>query len=254
MKTSRNTRNRTEKPKKLKNRNIIPRFVQEKLAITVLVIMLALFLLGIRLYSIIDSKNDEYTKIVLSQRSTYDSRTIPYRRGDIVDRNGTYLATSEQVFYVILDPAQMGVKDGDERYLQTTVDALSEYFGYDAADLKQVITRDPESSYIRYDKQIPYEQKIEFENKKSEINTANYKAGKDERVKGVWFEPEYKRVYPYNNLACNLIGFASSDGTTGSGGMEQYYNDSLIGTNGREYGYLNRSGKQTDRRGRHGSV
>ena len=236
MKTSRNTRNRTEKPKKLKNRNIIPRFVQEKLAITVLVIMLALFLLGIRLYSIIDSKNDEYTKIVLSQRSTYDSRTIPYRRGDIVDRNGTYLATSEQVFYVILDPAQMGVKDGDERYLQTTVDALSEYFGYDAADLKQVITRNPESSYIRYDKQIPYEQKIEFENKKSEINTANYKAGKDERVKGVWFEPEYKRVY---NLACNLIGFASSDSTTGSGGMEQYYNDSLIGTNGREYGYLN---------------
>lgn len=239
MKTSRNTRNQTEKPKKLKNRNIIPRFVQEKLAITVLVIMLALFLLGVRLYSIIDSKNDEYTKIVLSQRSTYDSRTIPYRRGDIVDRNGTYLATSEQVFYVILDPAQMGIKDGDERYLQTTVDALSEYFGYDAADLKQVITRNPESSYIRYDKQIPYEQKIEFENKKSEINTANYKAGKDERVKGVWFEPEYKRVYPYNNLACNLIGFASSDGTTGSGGMEQYYNDSLIGTNGREYGYLN---------------
>ena len=108
MKTSRNTRKQTEKPKKLKNRNIIPRFVQEKLAITVLVIMLALFLLGIRLYLIIDSKNDEYTKIVLSQRSTYDSRTIPYRRGDIVDRNGTYLATSEQVFYVILDPAQMG--------------------------------------------------------------------------------------------------------------------------------------------------
>ena len=76
MKTSRNTRNRTEKPKKLKNRNIIPRFVQEKLAITVLVIMLALFLLGIRLYLIIDSKNDEYTKIVLSQRSTYDLSLI----------------------------------------------------------------------------------------------------------------------------------------------------------------------------------
>ena len=238
MKTSRNTRNQTQNPKKLKNKNIIPRFVQEKLAITVLVIMLALFLLGVRLYSIINSKNDEYTKIVLSQHSTYDSRTIPYRRGDIVDRNGTYLATSEQVFYVILDPYQISSsKEGS--YLQTTVNALAEYFGYDANDLMDVINRNPESRYIRYDKQIPYEQKVEFENKKNEINQANYKAGKDERIKGVWFEPEYKRVYPYNNLACNLIGFASSDGTTGSGGMEQYYNDSLIGTNGREYGYLN---------------
>ncbi len=238
MKTSRNTRNQTEHQKKLKNKNIIPRFVQEKLAITVLVIMLALFLLGVRLYSIINSKNEEYTKIVLSQHSTYDSRTIPYRRGDIVDRNGTYLATSEQVFYVILDPYQISSsKEGS--YLQTTVNALAEYFGYDANDLMDVINRNPESRYIRYDKQIPYDQKVEFENKKNEINQANYKAGKDERIKGVWFEPEYKRVYPYNNLACNLIGFASSDGTSGSGGMEQYYNDSLIGTNGREYGYLN---------------
>lgn len=76
----------------------------------------------------------------------------------------------------------MGINDGDERYLQTTVDALSEYFGYDAADLKQVITRNPESSYIRYDKQIPYEQKIEFENKKVRSTPANYKGRK--RLRG----------------------------------------------------------------------
>ena len=29
----------------------------------------------------------------------YESRTIPYRRGDIVDRNGSYLATSEKVYH-----------------------------------------------------------------------------------------------------------------------------------------------------------
>lgn len=36
-----------------------------------------------------------------------------------------------------------------------------------------------------------------------------------------------------------MIGFATSDGGTGNGGIEQSYNDSLVGTNGREYGYLN---------------
>ena len=35
-----------------------------------------------------------------------------------------------------------------------------------------------------------------------------------------------------------MIGFASGDGSNGTGGIEQYYNDSLIGVNGREYGYL----------------
>lgn len=241
MKTSRTTK-KVKNIKKIKRvrkgRNLIPKFVQEKLAVTVLVIMLALFLLGVRLYYIINNKNEEYAKIVLSQHSTYDSRTIPYRRGDIVDRNGTYLATSEQVFYLILDPLQiLSSKEGN--YLQATVNAIAEYFDCDAADIMNKINENPESRYIRYKKQIPYDQKVEFEKQKNETNQANYKAGKEERIKGVWFEPEYKRIYPLKTLACSVLGFASGDGTTGSGGIEQYYNDSLIGTNGREYGYLN---------------
>ena len=56
-------------------------------------------------------------------------------------------------------------------------------------------------------------------------------------VKGVWFEDEYQRYYPYNSLACHAIGFTVS-GNVGQGGMEGYYNDELNGINGREYGYL----------------
>ena len=52
-------------------------------------------------------KEYEYTQVVLNQHSSYDSRTIPYRRGDIVDRNGTYLATSEKVYNLIIDPNQI---------------------------------------------------------------------------------------------------------------------------------------------------
>ncbi len=69
--------------------------MQEKLAITVLVVTLALFALVMVLYDLMTNKKDDFNQIVLSQQE-YDSRTIPFRRGDILDRNGTYLATSEK--------------------------------------------------------------------------------------------------------------------------------------------------------------
>ena len=41
----------------------------------------------------------------LSEKSTflqsYDSKTIPYQRGEIIDRSGTVLATSVAVYNVI---------------------------------------------------------------------------------------------------------------------------------------------------------
>ena len=82
--------------------------MQEKLAITIILISLALFALIFVLYRIVNENSEQYNKIVLSQRQQeYASRTIPYRRGDIVDRNGTYLATSEKVYNLILDPSQI---------------------------------------------------------------------------------------------------------------------------------------------------
>ena len=57
-------------------------------------------------------------------------------------------------------------------------------------------------------------------------------------IKGVWFEKEYQRNYPFGTLASSLIGFTSS-GNVGTIGLENYYNNVLNGVNGREYGYLN---------------
>lgn len=210
--------------------------MQEKLAVTVLVITLALFGLAVVLYKLIDEKNEEYTQIVLNQHSAYDSRTLPYRRGDIVDRNGTYLATSEKVYNLILDPNQIN-RDA-ENYLETTVSALCEVYGYDRADILKKIADNPQSYYIKYARQLSADEKEAFETRAKEINDENSKAGNKLRVKGVWFEDEYKRFYPYGSLACNVVGFSYDNGKQGSGGIEQYYNDQLVGTNGREYGYL----------------
>ena len=212
--------------------------MKEKLAVTVLVTTLALFGLVVVLYRMIKDKNEDYTQIVLNQHSSYDSRTIPYRRGDIVDRNGTYLATSEKVYNLILDPNQ--INQDKENYLEPTVSALCEVFGYDRADILATISANENSYYVPYEKQISADKKEEFEAKKKELNDAYAKSKEDsgKKIKGVWFEDEYRRFYPYNTLACNVVGFSYDNGKQGSGGIEQYYNDQLTGINGREYGYL----------------
>ena len=44
-------------------------------------------------------------------------------------------------------------------------------------------------------------------------------------------------MYPYNDLACSLLGFANSDNSA-TIGIESSYNSFLQGTDGREYGYM----------------
>ena len=221
-----------------------------KLSVSVVLIGLALFALLIRIFLIQRDNAEGYSKIVLNQRqSEYESRTIPYRRGDIYDRNGSRLATSERVYIMILDPAQMRDyeavnADGTKtrNVIEPTIAALVEKFGFDEQDLRETINNNPNSSYIRYMKNVSYDQKQEFTAYQTAKNE-EYLASTDpvigkNRIRGVWFEDNYKRSYPYNSLACSVIGFASSDGMNGSGGVEQYYNDVLTGVNGREYGYL----------------
>lgn len=225
MKESRNTKKR-----------VFTSTMQEKLAITVLVITLALFALVMVLYNLIKNNQENYNQIVLDHQN-YSSQIIPYRRGEIMDRNGTYLAVNEQVYNLILDPKV--ILSDKEKYLSTTVSVLSQTFGYNIGELTQLIESNPKKSYINYAKQLTQDQKEAFEANKEAAETAAAEQKKSSKVAGVWFEPQYKRVYPYGSLASTVIGFSYENGAKGMNGIEQYYNDALIGVNGREYGYLN---------------
>lgn len=236
MRTSRNTKSNTGGKVKYARRRPFAFYMQKKLAIAVIVIMLALFALIYVLYRIIQENKDSYNQIVLSQQQ-YDSRVIPYRRGDIVDRNGTYLATTEKVYNLIIDAKQ--IMSDEEDYLEATVSALVSVFGYDAQEIRTLITSNPDNAYIPYDRQLSYEQKEAFQDLQTKTNKENQKNDSKARVRGAWFEEGYRRIYPNHSLACNIVGFATRDGGSGNGGIEQSYNDALIGTNGREYGYLN---------------
>ena len=224
--------------RKRKRGKILAPYMQRKLAITLGVIMLALIALIVAIYQLVKNNSEEYNKIVLSQRqASYDSRTIPFRRGDIMDRNGTVLATSQKVYNLIIDPRVIHSGDGD-RYVEPTIQALVSFFGYDENELRTLLKEKADKSYVKYKKELSYDEKSGFETYMADKNKAYSSSGDKSRIRGIWFEDEYKRMYPYGSLACNIIGFSSADGSTGTGGVEQYYNDTLMGVNGREYGYL----------------
>lgn len=209
------------------------RRMQMKLAVLFIVIMLALIGLCARLTYINIESGDKYTKQVLQQQQ-YDSQIIPFRRGDITDAKGTVLATSQKVYNVILD---CKVISSNEKYLQPTITALTSSFELNESDLRTTISEKKDSRYVVLLKRLSYEEIQPFIQLQNELDEKT-KNKKNPNIKGVWFEDEYLRTYPYNSLASSVLGFTVS-GNVGNWGIEQYYNDELNGIDGREYGYLN---------------
>lgn len=210
-----------------------PKRMQKKLIVMFSVIAVLLTGLIGRLMYIEYTSGDKYEKIVLSQQE-YDSQTIPYQRGDIVDSKGTVLATSIAVYNVILDCSVMTSK---EEYIEPTIQALASCFeDLDSSTLYGYAKDQKDSRYIVLKKKASYEEIQPF----VEMQEAADEKGKklNPNIKGVWFEKEYQREYPYGALASSIVGFTAS-GNVGVNGLEQYYNETLNGVDGREYGYLN---------------
>ena len=207
----------------------ISKFMQKKLILLFMGIVLAFVFLVGRITYINASSGEKYTKVVLDQQQ-YNNRTIPYKRGDIVDRNGTKIATSERVYNVVLD---VKVMLSDEDYIEPTIQVLTDCFEIDEEDVRKLMEDKPSSRYSVLKKGVDYDTAQKFE--KIDADEKNYPD-----VKGIWLEEDYVRKYPYNTLASDVIGF-TVDGNVGSNGIEASYNSILNGTDGREYGYLDES-------------
>ncbi len=228
----------TETKKKVKKRKKkpllkFPRRMQKKLIVMFGVIALMLIGLMGRLMYIEQTSGEKYEKIVLSQQG-YDSQTIPYQRGDILDIKGNVLATSIAVYNVILDCAVM---TDDEDCIDPTIRALVSCFPELSADELYGYAREEKARrYIVLKKKASYEEIQPFVEMQEAVDEEDKKINPN--IKGVWFEKEYQREYPYGALASAVVGFTAS-GNVGVNGLENYYNSVLNGVNGREYGYLN---------------
>lgn len=203
--------------------------MQRKLVMLFAAIVLAFVFLVGRITYINAASGDKYTKLVLDQQQ-YGSRTIPFKRGDIVDRNGTKIATSERIYNVILD---MKVMLSKEEYIEPTIQVLEDCFGIAEEDVRTLVDKNPTGRYNILKKGVDYATAQKFN--KIESDSEKYP-----NVKGIWLEEDYVRKYPYNTLASDVIGF-TVDGNVGSNGIEASYNSILNGTDGREYGYQDES-------------
>ena len=186
--------------------------MQRKLVLVFGLTILAFVILVGKAVKIVALDGERYEKAVLDQQQN-NSRIIPFKRGDILDANGTKLVTSERVYNVILDAKVLlsGKEKAVTEAKKQTLQVLENCFEIDKETVYTILEEKPESRYNVLKKGVPYKQYQAFEKLKEDKE--NYGS-----LKGVWLEEDYVRTYPYNTLASDLLGFTAS-GNGGNGGL-----------------------------------
>ena len=192
-----------ERRKRRRRQALLKDRMKRKLALLFSIIVLALIAVNVRLAYINKTNGEKFTKKVLAQQDT-NSTLLPYRRGDILDRNGTILATSEKVYNLVLDARVLAENEEqfpDRGYVDATLQALVQCFEQlDAAELRAAYNENTGSSYVVLLRQLTKDEISAFQTLQEDEEAGA-------KIKGVWFEDSYIRRYPYNSLACHVLGY-----------------------------------------------
>ena len=197
-------------------------FVRRGIALTAAFVVLFSFLVY-RIAKIQFVDGEDYRNAAQDQYT--HELTIPAKRGDIVDRNGTILATTITVQNCFISPADIPLKDKDGNPTDETKELVIK-------ELSKILN--VEQSFIR--------EKAEKVNRKYEMIKKELNAEEEAAVRKlitdykltniVHLEESTKRYYPYNDLASHIIGFTGST-NNGLQGLEYTYDEFLTGVDGR---------------------
>lgn len=186
-------------------------------AVLICFLLLGFTVLITRLFMIQIVHGEMYQERASNQQTR--STILSARRGEIYDRNMNTLARSSTVWNVCISPAEIDVNT-----LDATAAGLAEILDID----KQVIidgAKDKSKFYLRIKRRIEHDKMQEV----LRFITSTEKGVPD--IKGIFFELDTKRYYPYSSLASTVLGFTNFDGQ-GAYGIESYYNKILSGTPG----------------------
>ncbi len=220
-----------------------------------LFIILCLTIIVGRLMYIYFFQSEKYSKDALQDRNLAD-QTIQYRRGDIMDRNGVVLAKSEVSYNLILDRVELkneainektklqgekSITDTDfessdnirSSVIERTFRFIQSKYKISYKSLEEQYLKNKDSRYIILKKDL---NNNEAQIIKDKWNDQKEDAKDTISVNGIWLENKYKRVYPFKELASNLIGFVNDVGDPIIG-VESSYDSVLRGKNGRNYQY-----------------
>ena len=229
METNREQRRRTRKNKEKK----LTYKMQANFLLAFGVVLVAMVLLIGVLVKINIKDGEKYAKRVLSQQS-YTSSEIPFKRGDIVDRNNVVMATSIKKYDLAIDISFTLTKTEDEfLYRDNVKEVLTKYFRIPESEVEKAFKDRAEAKYYLIKKEVPTRMVDGFE---KYVDDKYEDSNPIKRV--LWFEERYERVYPLDTVASSVIGF-TYDKNQGNWGIEERYNSELNGSTGRVYGYFN---------------
>ena len=134
-------------------------------------------------------------------------RSIKAARGEIVDRNGVVLATNKTVCTISVIHSQ--VKDKEQ-----IVRVLTKELAMEEATVRKKVEKISSRELI-----------------KSNVDKKIGDRIRAYELEGVKVDEDYKRYYPYNELASKVLGFTGSD-NQGIIGLEVKYEKYLKGKNG----------------------
>ena len=178
---------------------------RKKLVLMIAAILLVCILECVRLGVIMTVKSEYYMQKAdeLHQRE----RRIKAKRGRILDRNGEILAANEVVCTVSVIHSQ--IEDEDK-----VIKVLAGELDMDVEEVTKKVKKVSSMEYIKT-------------NVAKDIGDAI----REYDLPGVKIDEDYKRVYPYNELASKVLGFTGAD-NQGILGLEAKYDTYLSGTNG----------------------
>lgn len=162
--------------------------------------------------------------------------TIPALRGNIIDRNGDILATTDELYDVQISPKntkvnngrfgrQAGDIDSGKREIVTSEQAyaeIAEVTGQTADEVKKIV-----------DDALAENPKSDFAYIKRGINLNQLKKLKKLQIPWMTFASNFNRIYPNGAVAGNLTGFVGSEGQ-GQSGVELSQDACLVGEDGSE--------------------
>lgn len=149
---------------------------------------------------------------------------VSAKRGTIYDTKGKILAQSASVWQVVMAPAYFDDGEIGEEQRRFVAKRLSEILGVDE---NETYEETKQNTYY-----VSVKRKVETSEKEQIIELQNELSEKYQKAGIISLLDDYKRYYPYSDLASSVIGFTGSE-DQGLSGVEFQYNDYLSGTPGR---------------------
>ncbi|MFF4980027.1 peptidoglycan D,D-transpeptidase FtsI family protein [Streptomyces sp. NPDC001046] len=215
-------------PKQLRLGSPRPRLRLVGLALT-----LVLTAFVVRLFQV--QAVDASTYAAKAEQNRYVGQVLAADRGEITDRSGVALATSEDAYDITADPTMFApdmlkIDDGPEQ----AAALLAPILGQDQEDLVGKLR--PKNKALRYVKlasrQTPQVWKQIKDLKSALAKKAETDTSARNVLGGVFSVATSKRVYPNGDLAAGILGWVNAEGKPG-GGIELQLDKRLAGKDGK---------------------